>query len=210
MSDFFNEHYKEYDEWYEKNRFAYLSELEAVKKVLPEKGYGLEIGVGSGRFAALLGINVGIDPSKKMVEFAKVRGVDARLGSGEELLFNDSTFDYVAIIVTLCFVRDPKKVMSEAARVLKPEGKIIIGIIDKASFLGMFYQKKESIFYGQARFFDIKEVEQMLRGSGFSDFSYYQTIFNYPDKLNAVENPQKGFGKGGFIVISALKSQSGF
>lgn len=205
MSDFFDEHYKEYDSWYDKNKYAYLSELEAIRKVLPKQGYGLEIGVGSGRFALPLGITVGIDPSKRMIELAKERGVDARLGIGENLLFKDSTFDYVAIIVTLCFVQDPEKVIAESSRVLKPGGNIIIGIIDKESFLGRFYQEKGSIFYGHARFFDIKEVIQMLRTAGFSDFLYCQTIFDYPDKLNAADEPLEGFGKGGFVVISAMK-----
>ncbi|MGB2599662.1 MAG: SAM-dependent methyltransferase, partial [Candidatus Omnitrophota bacterium] len=92
-------------------------------------------------------------------------------------------------------------------RVLKSDGKVIIGIINKESFLGKFYQKKGSIFYGQARFFDIEEVVQMLRASGFSNFSYYQTIFDYPDKLSAVEKPLEGFGEGGFVVISAVKEK---
>ena len=205
MSDFFDKHYQEYDAWYEKNKLAYLSELDAVKKVLPRKGYGLEVGVGSGRFAGPLSIDVGIDPSKKMVELARGRGVDARLGAGEALSFKDSTFDYVAIIVTLCFVQDPEKVIAESMRVLKPDGKII-GIIGKESFLGRFYQQKESIFYGYARFFDIEEVEQMLRAAGFSNFSYYQTIFDYPDKLRAIEKSQEGYGKGGFVAVSAIKN----
>ncbi len=208
MSDFFDEHYQEYDAWYERNKWAYLSELEAVKKILPENGCGLEIGVGSGRFAAPLGITVGIDPSKKMVELAKERGVDARLGAGEELLFKSSTFDYVAIIVTLCFVRDPQKAATESARVLKPGGKLIVGIIDKESFLGKHYQKKGSIFYGHARFFRIKEVVKILRIAGFRDFLYYQTIFDYPEKIKAVEHPREGYGKGGFIVIASQKKRN--
>ena len=206
MGNIFDELYRKYDAWYDKNRFAYLSELEAVKKVLPEKGYGLEIGVGSGRFAAPLSIAVGIDPSKKMVELARGRGVDAALGVGEELSFKDSTFDYVVIIVTLCFVQDPEKVIAESMRVLKPDGKIIVGIIGKESFLGRFYQQKESIFYGYARFFDIEEVEQMLRAAGFNNFLYYQTIFDYPDKLRAIEKSQEGYGRGGFVAVSAIKN----
>ncbi|MBU0570564.1 class I SAM-dependent methyltransferase [Patescibacteria group bacterium] len=208
MNNIFDKYHRKYDEWYDKNKFAYLSELDAVRTVIPEKGHGLEIGVGSGRFAGPLGIDVGIDTSKKMVEFARKRGVDARLGVGEKLSFKDSTFDYVAIIVTLCFVQDPEKVITESARVLKPAGKIIIGVIDKESSLGKFYQKKRSAFYNYAHFFTIEEIVQMLRSSGFSDFSYYQTIFDHPDKLNAVEKPQKGFGKGGFVVISAAKQES--
>ena len=42
---------EKYDRWFDKNRNTYLSELEAVKYFLPAKGKGVEIGVGTGRFA---------------------------------------------------------------------------------------------------------------------------------------------------------------
>jgi ubiquinone/menaquinone biosynthesis C-methylase UbiE len=205
MSNIFDRYYKRYDAWYDENRFAYLSEIEAVKKVLPKKGRGLEIGVGTGRFAGVLGIEYGIDPSKKMLEIAKKRGVNVKLGYGEKLPYEDSFFDYVAIIISLCFVKSPLKVLAEARRVLKDKGKIIIGIINKDSFLGKFYQRKKSVFYKHANFLNTEEVIDLLKSIGFSRFSYYQTIFDYPDKLNSIQKPQKGFGKGGFVVISGEK-----
>jgi len=201
----FERYCKKYDAWYDKHKFAYLSELEALRKVLPKKGKGLEIGVGTGRFAAPLGIKYGIDPSRKMLEIAKKRGVKVRLGSGEKLYFKNSSFDYVAIIITLCFIKDPIKVLGEARRVLKKNGKIISGIIDKDSFLGKFYQKKKSIFYKQARFFSVKEATRLLRETGFIKFSYYQTLFKLPDKIDSIEKPKRGFSKGGFVVISGEK-----
>jgi len=69
---------KKYDAWYDTNKFAYLSELEALRKVLPEVGRGLEIDVGTGRFAVPLGIDIGIDSSKRMIEIAKERGASVR------------------------------------------------------------------------------------------------------------------------------------
>jgi len=205
MNSIFNKYHKRYDSWYDKNRFAYLSELEVMRKVLPKTARGLEIGVGTGRFAASLGIKFGIDPSRNMLKIAKERGIDARLGYGERLPFKNSTFDYVAIIITLCFVRDPKKVLEESRRVLKKNGKIIIGIIDKDSFLGKFYQKKKSIFYRYANFFNVKEASNLLENAGFSGFSYYQTLYKLPAKIKSIQKPRKGFGKGGFIVISGKK-----
>jgi len=71
MSTIFDKYYKKYDAWYDRNKFVYLAELKAIRKVLPEKGKGLEIGVGTGRFAQALGIATGIDPSRKMIEIAK-------------------------------------------------------------------------------------------------------------------------------------------
>ena len=205
MKNIFDRYYQKYDTWYDKHKFAYLSELEAIKKVFPKKGKGLEIGVGTGRFAAPLGIKYGIDPSKKMLEIARKRGVEVKLGYGENLPFAGATFDYVAIIITLCFVKDPRKVLSEARRVLKKNGKVIIGIIDRDSFLGKFYRKKKSIFYKQANFFNVRKITNLLKEAGFKRLSYYQTIFKLPDEIDSVEMPQKGFGKGGFVVISGEK-----
>ncbi|MDH5683376.1 MAG: class I SAM-dependent methyltransferase [candidate division WOR-3 bacterium] len=205
MENIFNCYYKKYDAWYDENKFTYWSELEAIRKVLPKKGKGLEIGVGTGRFALPLGIQFGIDPSKNMIKIARKKGIDAQLGFGERLPFRNAFFDYVAIIITLCFVKDHKKVLEEARRVLKKKGKLIVGIINKNSFLGRFYQKKKSIFYKQANFFSPKEVINLLEGLGFNSFSYYQTVFKLPNVINSVQKPNKGFGKGGFVVISGEK-----
>jgi len=201
----FDKHYKRYDRWYDRNRFAYLSELEAVKKAIPKRGRGLEIGVGTGRFAQALGIQTGIDPSKNMVALAKKRGVNVRLGYGEHLPFGNAIFDYAAIIITICFAKDPEGVVKEAYRVLKKKGKIIIGIIDKEGFLGKFYQKKRSVFYKKANFFSVKEITSLLESAGFSGFSYYQTLYRLPAEIRSVQKAQKGFGRGGFAVISGGK-----
>ncbi len=153
MDPVFDNHFLEYDEWYDKNKFAYFSEITAINKAIPKKGKGLEVGVGTGRFASLLGIKDGLDPSSSMLKLAKERGINARLGFGESLPFADEAYDFITIIITLCFVKDPEKVISEAYRVLRKKGRIIIGIIDKESFLGKYYQLKKSIFYSNAIFF---------------------------------------------------------
>ncbi|MFA6358035.1 MAG: methyltransferase domain-containing protein [Candidatus Omnitrophota bacterium] len=118
-------------------------------------------------------------------------------------------FDYVAIIITLCFVKDPIKVLIEAKRVLKNYGKVIVGIIDKDSFLGRFYQRKKSLFYKQVHFLGVKEVTDLLKMSGFSRIAYYQTIYKFPNKIDLVERPKKGFGRGGFVAITGIKRGKG-
>ena len=52
----FDGHLAEYDQWFIDNRFVFQSELAALQKVMPKKCDGVEIGVGSGIFASLLGI----------------------------------------------------------------------------------------------------------------------------------------------------------
>lgn len=204
----FQRFYKRYDAWYDRNHFAYLSELAALKKAIPKKGRGLEIGVGSGRFAAPLNIEFGIDPSGKMLWLAQARGIKVKLAKGESLPFQPASFDYVAIIITLCFVRDPLEVLRQARRVLKKNGAIIVGIIDKESFLGRLYQRKKSLFYKQAKFFKVAEVDDLLNAAGFRSIAYYQAVFKLPAKIDSIEKPRPGFGKGAFVVIKAKKQYS--
>lgn len=59
--------------------------------------------MGSGRFAAPLGIRLGLDPSKKMGKFAKKRGKKVIKGVGESLPFHDSHFDYFNVNYHLFF-----------------------------------------------------------------------------------------------------------
>jgi len=199
----FEDYCDRYDDWYEDHKFAYLSELEALKKVVPQSARGLEIGLGTGRFAAPLNITLGIDPSHKMLEKAIQRGINVRWGYGEDLPFTSDSFDYAAILITLCFVQDPLLVLKEARRVIKKDGQLIIAIIDKDSYLGKIYQKTKSVFYKKARFFNVKELENLLKQSGFNKFSYYQTLFTLPDKMISVEKTEEGFGKGGYVIINS-------
>ena len=179
-----------------------------MKKVVPKKGRGLEIGVGTGRFAQPLGVAFGIDPSKKMLEIAKKRGIKTFVGEGENLPFTDNEFDYVLIVITICFVKKPEKVISEARRVLKNNGKLIIGIVDKNSHLGKFYQEKKRQghrFYKFANFFSAKEIIKLLEKYNFKEIVTYQTIFQSLENIKKVEKPKKGFGKGGFVVVCGKK-----
>jgi ubiquinone/menaquinone biosynthesis C-methylase UbiE len=172
----FDSNVEKYELWYENHKSEYLAEIEALKKVIPKKGKGLEVGVGTGRFASMLGIEFGIDPSEKMLEIAKKRGIKTFNCEGENLPFEDESFDFIAIIITICFVKNPLKVISEAKRVLRENGKIIIGIIDKNSFLGREYQNKESVFYKVAHFFSTEEIDNMLFENGFKNIEHNQAL----------------------------------
>jgi len=148
----FERYSKEYDGWFIKNKDIYRAELDAVKSLVPSDKFGVEIGVGSGRFALPLGIKVGVDPSKKMVEISRKKGIQVYEAVAEQLPFNDKTFDFVLMITTICFVDDLVKSFKEAYRVLKTDGFIVVGFVDKESELGKRYQlkSKKSKFYKDA------------------------------------------------------------
>lgn len=205
--DIFDTYVEEYDNWYERNRFVYLSELEALKYVVPKGGRGIEIGVGTGRFGQPLGVSVGLDPSVNMLRIAKKRGIKAISGKAENLPFADKKFDFVLVINTLCFVNDLVQVIIEARRILKNRGRIIIGLIERDSFLGKSYQsrKKESRFYKEANLRSGTEIVKLLQNCNFTPVSTFQAIFRSFEKIKAIESPKEGLGKGGFSVVCAEK-----
>ena len=86
----FEAHTQRYEAWFDQHQAAYLSELLALRALVPWSGRGLEIGVGTARFAAPLGIQVGIDPSPKMLELAATRGIKCEASSVLDFLPGDS------------------------------------------------------------------------------------------------------------------------
>jgi SAM-dependent methyltransferase len=200
---------QEYDEWFEKYPFVYNSELEALRRVIPKKGRGLEIGVGTGRFALPFGVKEGVEPAKAMTEISRNRGITVYETVAEEATFDSETYDFVTMITTICFLKDPLKVFMKVKIILKPHGSFIIGLIDKNSKLGNYYEskKKDNIFYKHANFYSTKRVLDWLEKINFKNIQVYQTIFKLPKEITEIEPVRKGYGKGGFVVIHAQKNK---
>ena len=150
----FEESAQEYDAWFDQNRLVYESEIRALKRFMGAGGIGLEIGVGTGRFAAPLGIEVGVEPAAAMAVMAQRRGIKVYRAVAEALPFRRDSFDRVVLVTVICFLRDPFLALTEATRVLKPGGQLLIGMIDKDSPLGRSYEahKQESTFYRAGHF----------------------------------------------------------
>ena len=205
----FEKYIDEYDEWFKKNFALYEAELEAIRQLIPSPGAeGMEVGVGSGKFAAPLGIKTGVEPSEKMANKARMQGIKVYPGVAEELPFSDGRFDFVLMVTTICFVDDVVKSFSEAFRVLNPGGCIIVGFVDKESELGRQYaeNREESKFYKYATFFSTQEVLKYLKKAGFEIVKIRQTLI--PGELP--EAILDGFGKGAFVVIKGERHKTGY
>lgn len=201
----FVHHHQRYENWFERHGAAYLSELVAVRALLPWTGRGLEIGVGSARFAAPLGVEFGIDPALEMLEYARARGVRVACAVAEALPFANAAFDYALVVTTICFVEDAAAMLAEARRVLKPGGALMIGFIDRASALGREYEahRAENVFYRDARFYTGDEVERLLGAAGFGPPVWAQTLFSPLAQMREIEPLRAGRGEGSFVVVKS-------
>ena len=206
----FEKYVQQYEEWFVENRWVYEAELRAVKAMLPAKGHGVEIGVGTGRFAEPLGIKIGVEPSKRMREIAQKRGIQVLGGVAEELPFDDSEFDFVLMVTTVCFVDDINRALLEAHRVLSHEGILIIGFVDRNSMVGQTYlsRQNENVFYKEATFFSVDELVKIMDQSGFIDLTFKQTIFQTLSETTRDEPVKSGHGEGSFVVIRGRKEEA--
>jgi SAM-dependent methyltransferase len=203
----FEIHHRRYDDWFVHHAAAYDSELLAVRALLPWRGLGLAIGVGTGRFAAPLGVQMGVDPARDVLDYATNRGISTIQAAAEALPFADSSFDYALSVTTICFVDDARAMLSEAYRVLKPGGGLVIGFIDRTSDLGQHYlaHQAENVFYREATFYSAVEVEQLLRDAGFIEPVWVQTLSKTLDEISDIEPLRAGYGQGAFVVVNASR-----
>jgi SAM-dependent methyltransferase/DNA-binding transcriptional ArsR family regulator len=110
----------------------------ALLALVPEHvGHLLDIGTGTGRVLELLAPRIarglGIDASKSMLALARSRLARAgcgqcavRLGDMYRLPLSDGGFDLAVLQMVLHYAEDPALVLAEAARVLRPGGRLIV------------------------------------------------------------------------------------
>lgn len=200
----FEQHAEAYDDWFQRNPQLVSAELAVLRQVL---GQGLtnwlEVGVGSGQFAQPLGISWGVEPSVSMIRRAKNRGIDVVTGIAEDLPFVKQSLSGVLMVTTICFVDDLQQSLAEAFRVLRADGALVLGFVDKDSPLGQSYEARrgESKFYREAQFFNPRELLGALQEAGFYKFEIWQTLF----AEGPIEHIDNGYGQGAFVVIKAVK-----
>lgn len=209
ITDLFNKNVEAYDAWYKKYPEVYLSEVAALKEQLlklPENIKGIEVGLGTGRFAEPLGIKEGVEPATEMAAIASKRGIEVVKGTAENLPHKDFNFDFV-LFVTICYLENIKEALKEAHRVLKPKGSIIIGFIDKDQTIAKAYieNSKQSTFFKYATFHTVNNVIKLLKESGFKDLEFNQTLFGSLEEIKEIQLPKKDFGEGSFVTVKAIK-----
>ena len=100
----------------------------AVAEIAPQRV--LEVGGGPGELSARIAEELGcevvmVDVSPRMVELARARGVDARVGDAQRLPFPDGAFDCVVAAWVLFHLEDIDAGVAELGRVLRPGGRLV-------------------------------------------------------------------------------------
>ncbi len=205
----FQERADEYDNWYE-DSLLFETELAALQQIeLPLPGPKLEIGAGPGRFAEQLGVTVGIDPAPAALQRGLKRGIIGVAAIGEQLPFKSETAGTLFLLFTLCFLGDPGRVLDECRRVLKSDGRLVIGQVPAHSHWGQQLEnkkKKGNPYYKHAHFYTIEDTLTILRQADFSLLESHSTLMEPPGSAERLEVAQQGINEqAGFCVLVAGK-----
>ena len=109
--------------------------LEALLSLLPDRWNIGDLGCGSGRLieaiAPWASRVVGVDSSQAMLDIARDRldgfdNVDLRHGTLETLPVREGELDAAALMLVLHHLLHPQHAIAEAARCIKPDGRIVI------------------------------------------------------------------------------------
>jgi len=125
----------------------------------------LDVGCGIGSFEQNLpNLDIiGFDVSEEMLEEARKRSDKAFIrGNAEHLKFKDSTFDVVFAVTTLEFLEDYRKAVKEITRVTKPDGKILLIMLNPRSEYFRQEIKKPGDYFRRIKHIDPKEIRDYI------------------------------------------------
>ncbi|WP_157723395.1 class I SAM-dependent methyltransferase [Pseudothermotoga thermarum] len=191
MEEQFNQIADQYDQWFETEQGKVVKELElkALLEILGDlQGKTLlEVGIGTGLFAMefrKLGAKVyGIDPAEKMLEIARSRGFEVKFGYGEQIPYPDNSFDITLSMTSMENSKSPEKFLQEMVRVTKPNGKVVVAVLNLFSLYGIV-RKIKGLFnkddlFREMHFYTYWELNRLMK-KYLCDVSTNSSVFFGP------------------------------
>jgi ubiquinone/menaquinone biosynthesis C-methylase UbiE len=140
-------------------------EAEYIRKELEDCGSILDIGCGIGVFEERLsGLDItGLDISEEMLTEARKRS-DKKfvVGDAGNLRFDDATFDGVLYVAALEFITDYKKAVRESWRVTRPDGKLLVLMLNPASLYFHEQSEDEDSYFRRVLHTDVDEIREYI------------------------------------------------
>lgn len=148
---------------------------QAMLALLPPDWTVADLGCGTGSLAAALaphvGRVIGVDQSAAMLRAAKrqtagMENLELRRGSLEAIPIEDGTCDAALLVLVLTYVAEPRAVLRETARILRPGGRA--AVVDLLPHDREDFRRR----MGQASMgFAEADLGAMLREAGFAQAS---------------------------------------
>ena len=153
--------------WYIGRRRIIASFVEQIcRHVTDRRPRILDVGCGTGANLLLLsqyGQAEGVDVSEDALAFCRARGLnDVKLGAGEELPYEDSTFDLVTAFDVVEHMDDDLAGVTEMRRVLRPGGRVLLFV---PTF--MFLWGLQDDVSNHRRRYRLPELRRVLEQAGF-------------------------------------------
>ena len=195
---------------------SWKSLAEALLRLLPPMVIA-DLGAGEGAFALLLAQRakkvIAVDSSEKMIDVGRdhaqrigIKNIDFRLGDMEELPIRTASVDCVFFSQSLHHALHPQRALEEAARILRPGGRIVILDLVQHRF-----EEARALYADEWLGFSESELEAMLLHAKFSEASaslvdkdpaapQFQTLLATAQKPQAPNRP---------LRVPSYQSQNG-
>jgi SAM-dependent methyltransferase len=152
---------------------SFKSLAEALLRLVPPMTIA-DLGAGEGSSALLLAPRakrvIAVDSSAKMIEVGRelaarygVTNIDYRLGDMEEIPIDSASVDLVFFSQSLHHAPHPDRALGEAARILRPGGRVVILDLLKHRF-----EEARDLYADEWLGFSESDLESMLANAGFS------------------------------------------
>lgn len=208
-----------YDEWYSTPLGKFVDEVETkvvMELLRPQPGENiLDLGCGTGNYSIKIARQgskvVGVDCSESMLKIARAKAEELNLdikfilADAMSLPFEDNFFDACLSVAVVEFFTDQTRGLEEMFRVVRPNGKIVIGFLNRESLWGELYTSEDfrkNTIFRFASLLSYNEIKQIktdllveIRETLFIPPNAIENLLNWEE-----ENKLGKINKGGFVV----------
>ena len=152
---------------------VFSKSLDFIERFISHRGQILDVGTAGGSFldvAKQRGWEVaGCEPNHWLSEWGRKRyGIPIKAGTIFDMELEDTSFDVVTLWDVLEHAPDPKAVLNECNRILKPGGLLVVNYPDIDSLIARLMGRKWVFLLSvHLYYFTLETMRKMLQLSGF-------------------------------------------